>query len=202
MAGTILLLLVVTAAARGDSLAPPCALFPTSREGPRLIIDDSVAPDLEALTQQTWEQFLGALQERSDCFGDVCVVAAKDLGSRGVYDPVSATATVRVPGTPAMLRSALVHEWAHHVEFHCGEHKELRTAFLQAQGLPAGTIWRPDGKRTDVQATDWADIPSERYAEATVVFVLGTRHVPTRVRVTDEMLSVIAEWVADGSAVE
>lgn len=188
------LLIAVVMLVLGASSGTQGPLRPAPVDCPRLNIDNSVAPDLEALARGTWDQFLSAFQERSDCFGDVYVFATKSLGSRAGYDPDSATVSVRVPGTPAMLKSALVHEWAHHVEFQCEEHNQLKRAFLVAEGLPADTTWRPDALPPDLQAGLWAGIPSERYAEATVVFVLGTRHIPTKVHVTEEMVRVIAEW--------
>lgn len=170
----------------------PDGLMPDHR--PQLVIDESVAPDFEALALETWEQFLATFRGRSDCFGDVRLRAASALGSRASYDPDTATVTVRVPGTPAMLQSALVHEWAHHVEFQCKEQQELRRAFLIAQGLPPDTPWRPHDQPAAIPASEWADIPSEQYAEATIVLVLGARHIPTKARVTDEAIQVIETW--------
>lgn len=153
---------------------------------PRLIVDDSVASDLHTLAEETWDTFLTVFHARVDCFGDVHLHAERALGSRAVYDPDRAMVTVRVPGTPAMLQSALIHEWAHHIEFQCEAHSALRQAFLATQGLPFDTPWRPD--------TTWADTPSEQYAEATIELVLGRREIPTKIRVTKKMVHVIEEW--------
>ncbi len=166
----------------------------TRRHPPQLIIDASVAPDLEALARETWDRFLDVFRARDDCFGDVRLRAARTLHSRAAYDPTSATVTVRVPGTPAILQSALVHEWAHHIEFQCQEQRELRQAFLAAQGLPPDTPWRPEEMPAEVPTREWANIPSEQYAEAVVVLVLGRRPIPTKARVTNEAVSVIQQW--------
>jgi hypothetical protein len=167
-----------------------------SREAPQLILDGSVASDLEALAVETWAQFLVVFEARTDCFGDVHLRAARALGSRAAYDPASATVTVRVPGTPAMLQGALIHEWAHHIEFQCAAHKELRSAFLAAQRLPPDTPWRGDRTPAQTPVSQWPGIPSEQYAEAAIVLVLGRRQIPTGVRLTEEAVHAVAVWAA------
>lgn len=162
---------------------------------PRLIAGSSVAPDLQALADETWLQFLAAFQARTGCIGEVHLRAAHDLADRAVYEPATATVTVRVPATAAMLQAGLVHEWAHHLEYRCAAQQELRPAFLAAQGLPADTPWRPDGGAT-AAGDSWASIPSEQYAEATVELVLGSRQIPTAARVSPEAVQVIRVWAA------
>lgn len=184
IATAVLLCGAVLGAWLGSALAP--------RHSPQLIVNASVASDFEALALETWEQFLAAFQARVGCFSDVRLRATRTLDNRAGYDPQTATVTVRVPGTRAMLQGALVHEWAHHLEFQCQAHQDLRPAFLSAQGLPLDTPWRPD----DTPASAWADIPSEQYAEATIELVLGDRRIPTKVRVTREAIHVVAEWAA------
>jgi hypothetical protein len=163
---------------------------------PRLLIDTSVDRDFSLLAQTTWGQFLEAFRAQTNCFGDVHLRAVYDLDSRAAYDPPTATVTVRVPGSAAMLSSALVHEWAHHVEFQCPAHEELRAAFLAAQELPSQTEWRPEGIPANTPESLWAEIPSEQYAEAAIAVVFGRRQVPTTVRVTPEAVSVLALWAA------
>ncbi|HOG45039.1 MAG TPA: hypothetical protein PLJ35_10635 [Anaerolineae bacterium] len=158
-----------------------------ARRPPRLIVESSVDAGFAALAQGTWQQFLAVFGARQGCFGDVRLRAAWALDSRAGYDPDTATVTVEVPGTPAMLQSALVHEWAHHVEFQCPEQQALRPAFLAAQRLPADTPWRPDLQ---------AESASEQYAEATVELVLGRRPIPTKAHVSNEAVAVIARWAA------
>jgi len=159
---------------------------------PELIIDESVADDFETLALETWDEFLTVFQSRSGCFGDVRLRATRTLGSRAVYDPDSATVTVRVPGTSAMLQSALVHEWAHHIEFQCNQHETLRPVFIDALGLPPDTQWRPE----ELSVNTSADMPSEQYAESTIVLVLGRRQIPNGVRITEDAVRAIEEWAA------
>lgn len=184
--GSALILVLVVALAGGAGLQGP----------PRLVVGESVGADFEALAQETWGRFLAVFWARRDCFGDVRLEAAYRLDSRAGYDPDTATAIVRVPGTLAMLQSGLIHEWAHHVEFQCEAHKEFRPAFLVAQGLPLDTPWRPAGAMTDVAASERAGIPSEQWAEATVQAILGSRPIPNGVRVSEAMVQVVRGWAA------
>jgi hypothetical protein len=163
---------------------------------PQLIADDSVASDLRVLADGTWQKFTAAFEVRSGCFGDVRLHAARDLGSRAAYDPETATVMVQVPATVAMLESALVHEWAHHIEFQCPDQEELRPVFLAALGLPVDTPWRPDDTSAKMPAADWSRIPSEQYAEAVVEYVLGRRPIPTGAVVRQAAIDVIAQWAA------
>jgi hypothetical protein len=195
-AGIALILAVIAILVIGAASGCRQADTPSSERRPKLIVDDSVAADFDALAAETWDKFLTVFQARTGCFGDVRLRAAYTLDSRAGYDPDSATVTVRVPGTPAMLQGALIHEWAHHVEFQCEEHRELRSAFLAVQGLPPDTPWRLDDTPASSSAGDWANVPSEQYAEAAIELVLGERPISTPVRVTREAISVIEEWAA------
>ena len=180
-------LILVALAVLSSGMTAGCR---NANQPPRLVVDGSVAADFEALALETWDQFLDAFQSRSDCFGDVHLRAVYSLDSRAGYDPDTATATVLVPGTPALLQSGLIHEWAHHIEFQCEEHRDLRPAFLAAQGLPPDTPWRlPDAS---------AISPSEQYAEAAIEFVLGTRPIPTEAHVTRQAIRVLREWAEGG----
>ncbi|MEE8389211.1 MAG: hypothetical protein V3S14_00225 [Anaerolineae bacterium] len=194
--GSVWIIIVILLLASGATSSGCTFDVSVFERRPRLVIDDSVAGDFEALAIETWDRFLTVFQARAGCFGDVRLRATRTLDSRAVYDPDDATVTVRVPGTPAMLQSALVHEWAHHIEFQCEAHKEFRRAFLAAQGLPPDTVWRPDNAPAEMPTSEWADIPSEQYAEATVALVLGDRPIPTKARITRKAIRVIAEWAA------
>ena len=163
---------------------------------PALLVDESVASDFRLLAEETWTSFLVVFRARASCFGPVALQATRSLDSRALYDPDTATVTVRVPATPAVLQGALVHEFAHHVEFQCQEHEELRPAFLAALGLPASTEWRPDNGSAAAPERVRGDIPSEQYAEATVILVLGRRPVSTGVRVNDEAVRAVKVWAA------
>ena len=178
-------------------LSTACALQarPIPKPVPGLIVDNSVASDFASLAQATWRQFLDVFRARTDCFGDVYLRAATELKSRAAYDPKTATVTVRVPGTQAMLQSALIHEWAHHIEFQCPAQEEMRAAFLAAQGLPPDSTWRPDDAPANTPESAWATIPSEQYAEAVIEVVLGQRQIPTTARVSPKAVRVIEQWV-------
>ena len=150
----------------------------------------------ELSRNETWSRFLGVFQARTGCFGDVRLRAASDLSSRAAYDPATATATIRVPATAVMLQGALIHEWAHHIEFQCRADRDLKLAFLAAQGLPADTPWRTDHGLANTPESEWAGIPSEQYAEAIIELVLGRRQIPTTARVSSEAVGVIADWAS------
>jgi hypothetical protein len=168
--------------------------YPGHQPTPRLIIDASVDQDFAAVIQETWVQFLFVFAPRRDCFGDVLVKADYDLVDRAQYDPQTATISVRVPERASILKGALVHEWAHHVEFQCEAHTEMRAAFIEAQGMPADTPWRLEAGTTDILSSDWATIPSEQYAETTIVLVLGERPISTKAPITAEGIEVIRAW--------
>jgi hypothetical protein len=173
-------------------------LTPARQDPPaQLIADASVGDDLRTLALGTWERFLGAFAARQACFGDVRLRASTALASQASYDPATATVTVRVPGTAAVLRGALVHEWAHHVEFQCPAQAALRPAFLAAQGLPPRTPWRPAETPTDASAGQWAAVPSEQYAEAVVLLVLGSEALPSRARLSPEAIATVARWLEE-----
>jgi hypothetical protein len=161
---------------------------------PRLIIDASVAPDFAAVIQEMWGQFLLVFAARSDCFGDVRVKADYDLSDRAMYDPQTATISVRVPERAAILKAALVHEWAHHVEFQCEEHAEMRAAFIEAQSMPANTPWGSESGSVHLFSSDWTNIPSEQYAETTIVVVLGERPISTKAPITAAGMEAIRAW--------
>ena len=173
-----------------------CSDSRTVAAAPRLILDDSVARDLRAVADGTWGRFLSVFRARAGCFGDVRLAAASELSSRAAYDPATATVTIRVPATAVMLQGALIHEWAHHIEFQCRAQGELKPSFLAAQGLPTDTPWRTDYGPANTPESDWAGIPSEQYAEATIELVLGRRQIPTTARVSPEAVRVIAEWAS------
>jgi hypothetical protein len=122
------------------------------------------------------------------------VKADYDLADRAMYDPRTATVFVRVPERASILKGALVHEWAHHVEFQCEAHTEMRAAFIEAQGMPANTPWRSKDGTTNILSSDWASIPSEQYAETTIVVVSGERPVSTKAPITAEGVEVIRTW--------
>ena len=186
-----MLVIAMTLAATLTLAAADCS---PRKAAPALLVDGSVAGDLGLLAEETWSVFLDVFRARASCFGPVTLKATRSLDSRAVYDPDTLTVTVRVPATAAVLKGALVHEFAHHVEFQCQEHEELRPAFIAALDLPAGTEWRPDNASAGAPASVRADVPSELYAEATVNLVLGRQPVTTGVRINDEAIRAVQVW--------
>lgn len=161
---------------------------------PRVLFDDSVAADFRALIQDNWWTFLTFFEARSDCIRDIRIVAVQELADRAIYDPPTLTTFVRVPERGSLLRAALIHEWAHHLEFQCPAQLEMRDAFLKAQNLPPTTPWlMPDGSR-NLPAYRWASIPSEQFAETVVASVLERRNLRTPVTITEAGLRVIETW--------
>lgn len=161
---------------------------------PQLWIDRSVAPDFAALIRTTWDSFLIVFAARQDCFGDLRIVAVTELADRAQYEPATATVLVRVPARGSALRAALVHEWAHHLEFQCAAQVELRPAFLAAQGLPPDSAWYAADGSTALHAYQWATIPSEQFAETVVAVVLDQQRMRTPARVTAAGRQVITAW--------
>lgn len=153
---------------------------------PELLHAESVPDDLRALADEAWDDFLAVVPARHDCFPDVTLQEAWELDTRAEYRPDTATLVVRVPGTPATLRSELLHEFAHHLEFTCPEHRELRTDFVRAQGFPAETRW--------FDGDTWETTPSEQYAEAIIELIEGRRAYQGGILLTAEAIAVVREW--------
>ncbi len=161
---------------------------------PRLIIEPSVDEAFAALAQETWASFLTIFAARTHCFGDVHLQASYQLPARAGYDPHTATVVIRVPASAARLQAALIHEWAHHIEFQCPEQADMRPAFLAAEGFPPNTSWRPVPPATSHDI--WANIPSEHFAEAAIPLVLGHNATPTQIHVRRAAMDVLAHWAA------
>lgn len=170
----LVLTLVVVAGARVDD------------HSPRLTADRGVPRDVQVLAQRTWATFLGAFPARQSCIPDLKLLSAWTLDDRARYSPASADLLLRIPATAAQLETALVHEFAHHLEFQCPEHQGLRPGFLRAQGLAQETPWFEGGT--------WEAIPSELFAEATVEVVLGYRTIHRTLRISEEARHLISAW--------
>jgi hypothetical protein len=172
---SVLVLIAIAAAlpACGDSV-------------PRLQHDETVPADLRALADDTWQDFLDAFPARWDCIPPPTLHAAWELGTRAEYRPATATLVVRVPGTPATLRSELLHEFAHHVEFVCADHELLRPGFLATQGFAPDTPW--------FGGATWESTPSEQYAEAVVELVEGRRTHLGGIILSDAAVAAVADW--------
>lgn len=153
---------------------------------PQLLHDDTVPDDLRVLADETWDDLLAAIPGRHHCVSGPTLSAAWELETRAEYQPLASTITVRVPGTPATLRSKLIHEFAHHIEFTCPEHETLRPDFLTAQGFPATTDW--------FLADTWETTPSEQYAEAMVELIEGRRSYRGGIHLADAAVAVVRKW--------
>ena len=156
---------------------------------PELHFDSSVPDDLRAVAVEAWDGFLAAHPARTDCIESINMIAAWELDDRAEYRPGAATVVIRVPGTAPNLTNDLTHEFAHHVEFTCPGHKELRPAFLAAQGFSASADW--------FNGATWETTPSEQYAEATSVVVLGRRGNHDGIVISDEAIAIVREWATE-----
>ena len=162
------------------------------RIGPPSVTYGEVAPDdLRALTQSTWARFTAAFPARRSCLTPVTVTGAWELGDRARYDPDRALVTVRIPGTAPNVTASLVHEFAHHLDFTCGAHRMLRSAFLAAQDIPEHAPW--------FGGATWERTPSEHFAEAVTEYVLGPRSAGGRIFVSARALGAIRDWAVQAS---
>lgn len=159
----------------------------SGRSGPALTFADDVPAEFREVATSAWARFGAAVPGLAGCLRGVGVEIAWDLDDRARYDPERGVVTVRVPGTAANLTSSLVHEFAHHLEFTCEEHRGLRARFLEASGLPPAAPW--------FRAARYEDVPSERFAEAVVIVVLG-RPSGAAVPVGGEAVDVVRAWAA------
>jgi hypothetical protein len=181
---------VVVAVVGALVVAGSLAVSATTGSGmPALTFAPGTPRDLRSLASDTWERFGEAFPARTDCMDPVELAGAWELRDRATYDPEDGLVTVRIPGTAPNLRASIVHEFAHHLEFTCAAHEDLRRRFLAAQGLPPDTVW--------FDGPSWERTPSEEFAEATVVLVVG-RPGHLRIRVQPAALAAIREW-AQGS---
>lgn len=159
----------------------------SGRSVPALTFADDVPAEFREVATSAWGRFGAAVPGLASCLRGVRVEIAWELGDRARYDPARGVVTVRVPGTAANLTSSLVHEFAHHLEFTCHEHRGLRARFLEASGLPLAAPW--------FRAARYEDVPSERFAEAVVIVVLG-RPSGAAVPVGGEAVDVVRAWAA------
>jgi hypothetical protein len=76
-----------------------------------------------------------------------------------------------------------IHEYAHHIDFTCGAHKEIAEALVASQNLSPDTPWYGQG-----HPTTW---PAEYFANA----VLLNYGYTTRHNVTPETVALVYEWL-------
>ncbi len=153
---------------------------------PDVAFTRDVPADVRALVRRVSADVADALPARSDCLAGATLDTEWSLPDRARYLAADATIVLRIPATAAQLEQALIHEFAHHVEHTCEAHRELRTAFLLAQGLPEHTSW--------FGADEWEATPSEQYAEAMIVHVRGRRSFHRQMHVDDRAVAVVAAW--------
>jgi len=110
-----------------------------------------------------------------------------DANNRGSYCPETGVIKLKVDRDERGLRETLVHELAHLVEFSCDDHLAMRAPFTRAGPHPTSG-WR--------EGEQWAYIPSERFAEATVELLFGDRRIRAGVDLTSAELAVVAAWWA------
>ena len=167
---------VVTAAVRDDGATDPVLRFA-----------QDVPADGRAETETTWRRFLDVVAGRRSCVGDVTVVLERRVeGGDARYVGAAARIEIQIPTTPERYRESLAHELAHHLERTCADVGELQAALTPSLVAP-GQAW-------SVGST-WEETPSERFAEAVVVAVNGSRvrHTDTVV-VEPEVVELIERW--------
>jgi hypothetical protein len=156
---------------------------------PAIRFAHGVPADFKALAEADWVRFTDAFPARWACIPSVTVTGAWTFAQRARYDPRLRLVTVRIPGTAPNLEASLIHEFAHHLAFGCAAQRALRARFLAAQGLSTTSAW--------FGGSSWDRIPSEQFAEATVVAVLGRASRP-QVPVRPEAARLIRAWGRGG----
>lgn len=169
-------------------LALGAVAYSNGESSPELVIDDTVAADFAAVATEDWERFVAAFPAVEPCIGVVTLTADYTLDDLARYDPATSIMAVRVPGPRVLLDRALIHELAHHLEFVCPSHAEMRPAFLNALGLSPDADW--------FDGSEWGRIPSEIFAEAVVEYVLDERgRVHTGIGLIDQSaVDVVVAW--------
>jgi hypothetical protein len=158
--------------------------------GSGLRFTDGTPDDLRAVASAAWQRFGDAVPACAGRLDGLTVGVAWELSDRARYEPDRDLVLVRAPGTAPNLEATLLHEFAHHAERRCAPTTEFRRRFTAAAGLPRATPWRGGGR--------WDAIPSERFAEAVMTFVLG--HPPSHVLVHlhPGELRAVAAWAHGG----
>lgn len=165
---------------------------PASPGAPDLLVGHSVAADFEQLARETYAEFVAAAGGVGECVRSPRLEAVYELEELALYDQETHIVHVRVPAPAPSLRASLIHELAHHLELSCPSQTALRPRFVAAQGLPSDVSW--------FGGAVWQDVPSEQFAEAVVVNVLGARqrHL-LRVQLAPEAVDLVATWLATGA---
>lgn len=146
--------------------------------------------DLRQVATDAWERFAAAFPARRGCLRGVTVGVAWELRDRARYEPGRALVLIRAPGTAGNLEATLLHEFAHHVERACPPDTAFRRRYVVAADLSPETAWSGGGR--------WDRIPSERFAEAAVVHVLGEPPPHVLIHVRPAEVRLLADWAGDG----
>ncbi len=154
---------------------------------PRIAFADGTPQDLQRLATSAWGDFIASFRRHQDCIDPVTVIPALRLGDRATYSQTDALVTVRVPGTAPNLRAALIHEFAHHLDYTCPRVRHFRRRFLAAQGLATTRPWGT--------GASWEQIPAEQFADAAVEIVLG-RTSWLRLHAREAALQKMRAWGA------
>jgi len=161
---------------RGDAAAPSDLTF----------LQD-VPDDVRSESEETWQRFTDRFVARTSCWGPVSLELVSDVPDGDArYVAASSLIEIQIPTTPHRYRESLAHELAHHLERTCPQFDALRSMLepmlgTEQQGWFSGSTW--------------ADVPSERFAEAVVVLVNGgrVRH-ETEVPVDTAVVEVVERW--------
>jgi hypothetical protein len=166
------------------------AVLASTTSGSGLRFTDATPEDLRAVASQAWQRFANAVPVCAGRLDGLTVGVAWELSDRARYEPEHALVLIRAPGTAANLEATLLHEFAHHAERRCAPSQVIRARFTAAAGLPAGTPWRG--------GNSWDRIPSERFAEAVMTYVLGHRPPHVLVHLRPGELRAVAAWAEGG----
>jgi hypothetical protein len=158
--------------------------------GSGLRFTDDTPDDLRAVASDAWQRFGDAVPACTGRLGGLTVGVAWDLPDRARYEPEQVLVLVRAPGTAPNLEATLLHEFAHHAERRCAPSPAFRRRFTAAAGLPVGTPWRG--------SAPWERIPSERFAEAVMTYVLGHPPPHVMVHLHPGELRAVAAWAHGG----
>jgi len=166
------------------------AVVAAATAGSGLRFTDATPQDLRTVASDAWQRFAEAVPACADRLGGLTVGVAWELPDRARYEPEQALVLIRAPGTAANLEATLLHEFAHHAERRCAPTAAFRRRFTAAGGLPTGTPWR--GR------APWERLPSERFAEAVMTYVLGHPPPHVLVHLHPGELRAVAAWAHGG----
>jgi len=160
-----------------------------STAAPTLVFGHDTPDDLRDVASSTFEVFVSRFPDRADCIGRITLTGARRLDDRARYIPEERSVILRIPATASHIESSLVHEWAHHLEFVCESHRDLRPAFLRSVGLPPETDW--------FGGEVWERIPSEMFASAVIEYVLERRDEGSTIVLDPETIDLVRNWAGE-----